>query len=72
MDNFIERLFNRDEIDHLEVLFVEMNDVFWDELETNPYATWRQGDIEIYVKKKILVTDKMASLIATEIINYFI
>lgn len=72
MDNFIERLFNRDEIDHLEVLFVEMNDVFWDELETNPYATWRQDDIEIYVKKKILVTDKMASLIATEIINYFI
>ena len=72
MDNFIERLFNRDEIDHLEVLFVEMNDVFWDELETNPYATWRQDDIEIYVKKKILVTDKTASLIATEIINYFI
>lgn len=72
MDNFIERLFSRDEIDHLEVLFVEMNDVFWDELETNPYATWRQEDIEIYIKKKILVTDKMASLIATEIINYFI
>lgn len=72
MDNFIERLFNKDEIDQLEVLFVEMNEVFWDELDTNPYATWRQEDIEIYVKKKILVNDKLASSIATEIINYFI